>query len=214
MAFNQDDMDAFSDSDSGSSLEEVEQKVQTKNYKNNTYNKSNSQKRNFTKNNRKEPSSDEITKKLEGYKLLQDHSKLTTIIIPGLFIRYFIVSNNKEKTKSFRLGGIVNFVDDEGRYLRLQSASKASIKWSLQLQTNDKNLEPIIYYKDYEKEKTALTKYSLVLNEDFELIDRMINILGGKDYFKKVIEKLEDENINVIDLLRENKTLKEKNIVI
>ena len=211
MAFNQDDMDAFSDSDSISSLEEVTQKVITNKSRSKGYN--NYKNRNKNRNNsinKKERSPDEITKKLEGYKLLQNMSDITTIIIPGHFIRYFIVNNDKEQTKSFRLGGIVNFVDDEGRYLRLQSASNSSIKWSVQLQANDKILEPIIYYKDYEKEKTALTKYSLILNDNFDLIDKMIKVLGGKDYFTRVIDKLETEDITVIDLLRENKILKEK----
>ena len=213
MAFNQDDMDAFSDSDSISSLEEVTQKVITNKSRSKGYN--NYKNRNKNRNNsinKKERSPDEITKKLEGYKLLQNMSDITTIIIPGHFIRYFIVNNDKEQTKSFRLGGIVNFVDDEGRYLRLQSASNSSIKWSVQLQANDKILEPIIYYKDYEKEKTALTKYSLILNDNFDLIDKMIKVLGGKDYFTRVIDKLETEDITVIDLLRENKILKRKKL--
>ena len=66
----------------------------------------------------------EIKEKLKDYKKC---SNIKTVSI-GTHIRYFSVDANKEKV--FRLGGTLNKIDSEGRFIIL---GNGTISWSVQI---------------------------------------------------------------------------------
>ena len=66
----------------------------------------------------------EIKEKLKDYKIC---SNIKTVSI-GTHLRYFITNSNKEKV--FRLGGTLNKIDPEGRYIIL---GNGSLSWSVQI---------------------------------------------------------------------------------
>ncbi len=92
-------------------------------------------------------SSEEITKKLTNYKQVDSINNIKI----GTHIRYY---DNKKSPPLFRLGGILNYIDKENRYIKL---SNGDLSWSVQLGENS-----TLYYKLTEEEVTKEIKTHII----------------------------------------------------
>jgi hypothetical protein len=122
----------------------------------------------------------EIKEKLKEYKQVSD---IKTVSI-GTHIRYF-VENLKTKKNDFRLGGTLQRIDPEGRFVIL---SNGKITWSVQIQSP----KATFYQKMVESEIREELKKELkkeVLAEESEMPDNE-NALLKKDV-KKLTKKIE-----------------------
>ena len=124
----------------------------------------------------------EIKEKLKEYKQVSD---IKTVSI-GTHIRYF-VENPKTKKNDFRLGGTLNKVDPEGRFIIL---SNGQFTWSVQIQSP----KATFYQKMVETEIREELKKELkkeVLAEESEMPNNENeNALLKKD-IKKLTKKIE-----------------------
>ena len=123
----------------------------------------------------------EIKEKLKEYKQVSD----IKIVSIGTHIRYFL-ENPKTKKNDFRLGGTLNKVDPEGRFIIL---SNGQFTWSVQIP------KATFYQKMVETEIREELKKELkkeVLAEESEIPDNE-NTLLKKDVKKKAkkIEEIE-----------------------
>ena len=127
-------------------------------------------------------SNQDIKDKLKDYKKVID---IKTVSI-GTHIRYFTI-DAKTKQKNFRLGGTLNKVDPEGRFIVL---GNGSLSWSVQIPTS------IFYQKMTENEfkdelKKELKKEIMTeeqsLHEDTDSLKKEIKVLNKKlDKFKDI----------------------------
>ena len=126
-------------------------------------------------------SNEEIKEKLKNYKKIKD---ITSIPI-GTHIRYF--TNNPTTNKNvFRLGGTLNKIDPQGRYITL---TNSSLNWSVQLNSS------ILYQKMTENEITDELRNEIkkeILSET-----HIENMKGGS-------------NDNIVDLKKQIKILSKK----
>ena len=121
----------------------------------------------------------EIKEKLKEYKQVSD---IKTVSI-GTHIRYFL-ENSKTKKNDFRLGGTLNKIDPEGRFVIL---SNGQFTWSVQIP------KATFYQKMVENEIREELKKELkkeVLAEESEMPDNETLLL--KKDIKKKTQKLED----------------------
>lgn len=142
-------------------------------------------------------SNQEIKEKLKEYKKVID----IKIVSIGTHIRYFSI-DPKSKEKVFRLGGTLNKIDPEGKYVVL---SNGSVTWSVQIPN------AIFYQKMTESEfkeelkkeikKEMMTevrdKYSHVQSpdEDVEELKKEIKNLKSKiENYKESEKKYKKEN--------------------
>lgn len=143
-------------------------------------------------------SNQEIREKLKEYRKIDDIRKISI----GTHIRYFAV-DSKTKEKVFRLGGNLNKIDPEGRFVIL---SNGTVTWSVQIP------HTIFYAKMSEAEfkeelkkelkKEIMTEVNMEhSDQETEDLKKEIKLLKAKmDKYKS----LEKENNNLIE---ENKQL-------
>jgi hypothetical protein len=114
----------------------------------------------------------DIKDKLKEYKSI---TNITSVPI-GTHIRYFV---KKDKEELFRLGGVLNKIDQQGRFITL---SNGSTNWSVQLENS--RLFQKMSENEIKEELKEEIKKELLNNE----IDNSDNIS-----MKKEIKKLEKE---------------------
>jgi hypothetical protein len=134
----------------------------------------------------------DIKEKLKEYKKCDDIRKVSI----GTHIRYFTV-DTQTKEKVFRLGGTLNKIDPEGRFVIL---GNGSISWSVQILGTQfwQKLTEAEFKEELKKELKKEIEKELV-TEDMSGIDSMIE-QENKELKKelkslmKKFEKLEEEN--------------------
>jgi hypothetical protein len=135
-------------------------------------------------------SNHDIKEKLKEYKKVVD---IRTVSI-GTHIRYFSI-NGKTKEKIFRLGGTLNKIDPEGKYVVL---SNGTLTWSVQ------NLNTIFFQKMTDAEFKEELKKEIMSevqssNEDLENFKKEIKTLKAKiEQHKDIEKKYKKENENLI----------------
>jgi hypothetical protein len=142
-------------------------------------------------------SNQEIKEKLKEYKKVVD---IRTVSI-GTHIRYFSI-DPKSKEKVFRLGGTLNKIDPDGKYVIL---SNGSVTWSVQIPN------AIFFQKMSEGE----FKEELKKEIKKELMTEMQNSEENVDELKKEIKnlktKLENYKESIEQFKESEKELKKKN---
>lgn len=130
-------------------------------------------------------SNQEIKEKLREYKKVSDIRNISI----GTHIRYFTI-DSKTKNKVFRLGGNLNKIDPEGRYVIL---SNGDINWSVQIPNT------IFYQKMTENEikeemkkelkKEIMTEEQQQSDEEYEQLKKENKLLRSKIEDLKTIEQ-------------------------
>jgi hypothetical protein len=157
-------------------------------------------------------SNQDIKEKLKDYKKTDDIRKVSI----GTHCRYFTV-NPKTKEKEFRLGGNLNKIDPEGRYVIL---SNGKVNWSVQIPNT------VFYQKmtetEYKNELKNEIKKQVMTEEMGQTEDENSSL---KKQVKALMKKLEhfetleqkyitavNKNEELVDQLRkiENEIKKEK----
>ena len=132
---------------------------------------------------------------------LKDYKKIINISnVPiGTHIRYF---TNIDKEQVFRLGGQLNKIDSENRFITL---SNGKINWSVQLKS------ATLFQKmtdDEIKEEMKEEIKKEILNTDIENNNsELIDLKNENKKLKKKLENLKDYEIKYNDLLNTNKLL-------
>ena len=157
-------------------------------------------------------SNQDIKEKLKDYKKVND---IKTVSI-GTHIRYFTI-DLKTKQKNFRLGGTLNKIDPEGRFVVL---GNGTLSWSVQIPST------IFYQKmtesEYKEELKKELKKEIMTEEqsshdDTETLKKEIKVLNKKlDKFKDIdndYKKLLKVNENLANQLSkiEDEIKKKKN---
>jgi hypothetical protein len=141
-------------------------------------------------------SNQEIKEKLKEYKKCTDIRAVSI----GTHIRYFS-TDSSTKQKVFRLGGTLNKIDPEGRFVVL---GNGKLSWSVQIIGTQfwQKLSELEFKEELKKE----IKKEMAATEDFSSIDPMIEKENKelKKEIKNLIKKLEN-------LEEENKNLAKKN---
>jgi len=157
-------------------------------------------------------SNQDVKEKLKEYKKVVD---IRTVSI-GTHIRYFTI-DQKTKQKQFRLGGTLNKIDPEGRFVIL---GNGSLSWSVQIPNTifyQKMMESE-YKEELKKElkKEIMTEEQSV-QEDTNTLKKEIKVLNKKmDKFKDLendYKKLLKINENLTNQLSkiEEEIIKKKN---
>jgi hypothetical protein len=165
-------------------------------------------------------SNEEIAEKLKNYKKVKDINKIPI----GTHIRYF--TNHPTTNKNiFRLGGSLNKLDPQGRYITL---SNSSLNWSVQLNSS------ILYHKMTEDEiaeelrneikKEILSENHMDImkggsNENINDLKKQIKLLSKKiDEYKELEQKYNNVVTSNFQLTKklekiEKEIKKNKNII-
>jgi predicted amino acid racemase len=145
-------------------------------------------------------SNQEIKEKLKEYKKVDD---IKTVSI-GTHIRYFNI-DHKTKEKTFRLGGTLNKIDPEGKYVIL---SNGSVTWSVQVPNAQffQKMSEAEFKDELKKElKKELMSEIPQHDEDIEIFKKEIKNLKTKleqyknnetEYRKKIDEYKEVDKDN------------------
>ncbi len=150
-------------------------------------------------------SNQEIKEKLKDYKKISD---IKTISI-GNHIRYF-TTNLKTKEKYFRMGGSLNKIDPEGRYIIL---SNGKLNWSVQIlnstffqKMNDDEI------RDELKKEIKKEILSEENNEEFSTQQSHVReITDMKKEIGNLTKKLESIDKDYKGLIKENENLIKEN---
>jgi hypothetical protein len=157
-------------------------------------------------------SNQEIKEKLKEYKKVSD-IKFVSI---GTHIRYFSV-DPKTKEKQFRLGGTLNKIDPEGRFIIL---SNGTTSWSAQIPNTIffQKMTEAEYKEEMKKElkKEIMTEIENPnnINNDDEINDlkKELKSLSKKiEQYKDLDKNFKDLDKNFKDLEKENNNLSKKN---
>ena len=159
-------------------------------------------------------SNTDIKERLKEYKKV-DNIKMVSI---GTHCRYFSV-DAETKQKVFRLGGNLNKIDPEGRYVIL---SNGSANWSVQIPNTIffQKMTEAEYKEEMKKElkKEIMTEMNQSDDEDDVELKKQVKILLKKlesyqDLEKKYIEmsKKYDHSVNQLDTIK-NEIKKEKKL--
>ena len=135
-------------------------------------------------------SNQDIKEKLKEYKKVVD---IRTVSI-GTHIRYFSI-DPKSKEKIFRLGGTLNKVDPEGKYVVL---SNGSITWSVQIPNAIffQKMTDVEFKEELKKEiKKEIMSEVQHTDEDLEDLKKEIKNLKTKiEQYKETEKKYKKEN--------------------
>jgi hypothetical protein len=135
----------------------------------------------------------EIKEKLKEYKRV---SNIKNISI-GTHIRYF-TTDPQTGSKQFRLGGNLNKIDPEGRYIIL---SNGTINWSVQIPDTlfFQKMTEDEYKEELKRElKKEIQTESNVDEDDFNKLKKM---------FTNLTKKYEDLELNYKDIVKKNNAL-------
>lgn len=156
-------------------------------------------------------SNQEIKEKLKEYKKTDD---IRTVSI-GTHIRYFNY-NPKTKEKIFRLGGTLNKIDPEGRYIIL---SNGTTTWSVQIPQAIffQKMSEMEFKEELKKElKKEILTEAQSPNDDIEILKKEIKNLKIKldkykdqeKEYKKKNEDLSEKLVNIEAEIRKKKSKK------
>jgi hypothetical protein len=150
-------------------------------------------------------SNQDIKDKLKDYKKVID---IKTVSI-GTHIRYFTI-DSKTKQKYFRLGGTLNKIDPEGRFIIL---GNGTVSWSVQIPTSIfyQKLTENEYKEELKKElKKEIMTEEQSIYEDTDSLKKEIKVLNKKlDKFKdlendyKKLLKINENLTNQINKIEE-----------
>lgn len=142
-------------------------------------------------------SNQDVKEKLKEYKKVTD---IKTVSI-GTHIRYFTI-DPKTKEKQFRLGGNLNKIDPEGRFVVL---GNGTLSWSVQIPNTIffQKMTEAEYKEELKKElkKEIMTEEPGLQNEDVEDLKKEIKDL------KKKLEKYKDMESEYKKLTKSNELL-------
>jgi hypothetical protein len=138
-------------------------------------------------------SNQDIKEKLKDYKKVED---IRTVSI-GTHLRYFTI-NQKTKEKAFRLGGNLNKIDSEGKYVIL---SNGTVSWSVQIPN------AIFFQKMTENEFKEELKKELKKEIMTEIHSPDENVEALKKEIKVLKAKMEQYKENEKELKKKNDTL-------
>lgn len=127
----------------------------------------------------------EIKEKLKDYKKVDDIRSISI----GTHLRYFTI--DKAKNKVFRLGGNLNKVDPEGRFVILNNGT---VSWSVQIVSSQfwQKMSEAEYKDEIKKEiKKELVSENFQQTEDEnnDLRKQLKNVLKKLDDFKELEKK-------------------------
>lgn len=128
-------------------------------------------------------SNQDVKEKLKDYKKVSD---IKTVSI-GTHIRYFTI-DPKTKDKQFRLGGTLNKIDPDGRFVIL---SNGTVTWSVQIPSTIfyQKMSESEYKEELRKEikKEIMTEEQSFAQEDTESLRKEIKILNKRlDKYKNL----------------------------
>ncbi len=142
-------------------------------------------------------SNQDVKEKLKEYKKVSDIKSVSI----GTHIRYFTI-DPKTKEKQFRLGGTLNKVDPEGRFVVL---GNGTLSWSVQIPTTIfyQKMTENEYKEELKKElkKEIMTEEQSHAQEDTESLKKEIKVLSKK------LDKYKDLETEYKKLLKINETL-------
>lgn len=156
-------------------------------------------------------SNQEIKEKLKEYKKVSDIKSVSI----GIHLRYFSV-DPKSKEKVFRLGGTLNKIDPEGKYVIL---SNGTITWSVQIPNAIfyQKMTEVEFKEELKKEikKEIMTESHSTDKNIEELMKEIKNLKTKINQYKDIEKKYKKENealltkITTIETeIRKNKTKK------
>ena len=141
-------------------------------------------------------SNQDIKDKLKDYKKVID---IKTVSI-GTHIRYFSI-DPKTKQKYFRLGGNLNKIDPEGRFIVL---GNGTVSWSVQIPTSIfyQKLTESEYKEELKKElKKEIMTEEQTIHEDTDSLKKEIKVINKK------LDKFKDLENDYKKLLKINENL-------
>lgn len=143
---------------------------------------------------------DEIIERLHGFTQMKDIKDL----VIGMQIRYLSPNKTTQK-QTLKMGGVLLFIDQQGRYIRIKSLIGGNTKpWSVQLVNSE------IYYKD----KNAGTKQYQTLIEwagTEEDLTHLMDMMGGSRDLGKNIRYIRENYENKLsNLIISNRKLLEQ----
>ena len=144
-------------------------------------------------------SEEEIQERLKGF------TKMSSIydLKPGMQVRY--ISNNKDNTRSLKMGGILTYVDNENKkYIKVKSMISSNINtFSVQL-----HKDTVIYFKQKDFVSNEIQESLRIAGSEKKLLE-LVKICGSsEDEIErnvKYIEKKYGSLLNMIVTLREFK---------
>lgn len=152
-------------------------------------------------------SNQEIKEKLKEYKKVVD---IRTVSI-GTHIRYFSI-DPKSKEKVFRLGGNLNKIDPEGKYVVL---SNGAVTWSVQIPNAIffQKMSEAEFKEELKKElkKEIMTEIQPPDNSIEELKKEIKNLKSKIDNYKETIEQYKESEK---DYKKKNEALSAKMAII
>lgn len=145
----------------------------------------------------------DIKEKLKEYTIVED---ITSISL-GEHIRYFIIDPNTKKRK-FRLGGTLELIDSEKRYIKL---SNGNIKWSVQINNT-------IFYKKISNEELRIELKKDLHEEIMTEIQSEVKLQNDNmiSKYKKLVDenkRLKKINLKLSNQINKINLVIEKNII-
>ena len=142
-------------------------------------------------------SNQDVKDKLKEYKKVTDNKTFSI----GTHIRYFTI-DSKTKEKHFRLGGTLNKVDPEGRFVVL---GNGSLSWSVQIPTT------IFYQKmlesEYKEELKKELKKEIIIEEQSNTHEESDSLKKEIKILSKKLDKYKDLESEYKKLLKINENL-------
>jgi hypothetical protein len=118
----------------------------------------------------KDFSQQDIADRIDGFKMMENLKQLQT----GMQIRYISPDKGTGK-RTLKMGGVLTFIDPQGRYLKLKSMIPGSTKpWSVQM-----NNETELYYKEMKRQDEKYQELVKWAGSESNL--RTIQRVVGKD---------------------------------
>jgi hypothetical protein len=147
----------------------------------------------------------EIKEKLADYKKCLDIKKVSI----GTHLRYF-TTDPQTKKQLFRLGGTLNKIDPEGRYIILNNGT---VSWSVQISGTQfwQKLSESELREEMKEElkKEILTEDHVNIDQENKELKKEIKILYKKieklEDFEKENEKLKDQLNKIVNEIKKNK---------
>lgn len=123
---------------------------------------------------------EEVQERLKGFNEFNPANDDLDVLEPGMQVRY-ISYDRKLKRKTLKMGGVLKYVDPQGRFLRVQSMINSGIPpFSVQL-------------------KSAAVYYKHMLKKD-PRFDEMLDMAGGsRDRLIRIVGLFKDMDLDKID---------------
>lgn len=146
----------------------------------------------------------EIKERLEGFEKLVKNEDVDKVLKVGMHIRY-ISYDERHGRRTLKMGGVLQFIDPQLRYLRLQSMINNRIKpWSVQLAKSEIHYKRMIRKDD--RYESIVEKF-----ESDDLLQKYIDMVDGSNAkmisnIVKYCERHSDGKLSV--LLKQHQTMR------